>query len=209
MIKIKAIIFDLGGVLIDFSGMLDIRSMMAKDPGQNAIRPRWITCPTISAFERGEISSDTFASEFVTSWELQIEPDNFINVFQSWIRGTLPGTEQLLTSLRPHFTLACLSNTNPLHWTQMMHDFGLHAKLDQHFASHTLGRMKPDPSVFADVCAEMGFAPNEVIFFDDGVENIEGAKQAGLNAYQVQSPSEITAQLTSLGLMPRNTQVSN
>ena len=83
----------------------------------------------------------------------------------------------------------------------MMHEIGLYAQLDQHFASHTLGRMKPDPSVFADVCAEMGFAPNEVIFFDDGVENIEGAKQAGLSAYQVQSPGDITMELTALGLV--------
>lgn len=204
MIKIKAIIFDLGGVLIDFSGMHDIRSMMAKDPGQDAIRPRWITCPVISVFERGEVSSDTFASEFVETWDLQIEPDDFISVFKSWIKGTLPGAEQLLALLRPHFTLACLSNTNPVHWSQMMHDIGLHAQLDQHFASHTLGRMKPDPSVFADVCAEMGFAPNEVIFFDDGVENIEGAKLAGLHAYQVQSPEEIVIRLTTLDLMPHN-----
>lgn len=205
MTDIKAIIFDLGGVLIDFSGMTDVRTMMAKDPGQDAIRPRWIICPTISAFERGEISPDTFASKFVASWDLQIEPDDFISVFQSWIKGTLPGTEQLLTSLRPHFTLACLSNTNPLHWAQMMHDFDLHAQLDQHFASHLLGRMKPDSYVFTDVCAEMGFAPNEVIFFDDGVENIEGAKQAGLCAYQVQSPDAIITQLTALGLISRNT----
>ena len=204
MTKIKAIIFDLGGVLIDFSGMTDIRSMMRKDPGLDAIRPRWITCPTISAFERGEISSDIFASEFSQTWDLQIEPDDFISVFKSWIKGTLPGTEQLLVSLRPHYTLACLSNTNPLHWSQMMHDIGLYAQLDQHFASHTLGRMKPDPNVFADVCAEMGFAPSEVVFFDDGVENIEGAKQAGLSAYQVQSPGDITMKLKALGLMSRS-----
>jgi len=204
MTKIKAIIFDLGGVLIDFSGMTDIRSMMRKDPGLDAIRPWWITCPTISAFERGEISSDTFASEFTQTWDLQIEPDDFISVFKSWIKGTLPGTEQLLVSLRPHYTLACLSNTNPLHWSQMMHDIGLYSQLDQHFASHTLGRMKPDPNVFADVCAEMGFAPSEVVFFDDGVENIEGAKQAGLSAYQVQSPGDITMKLKALGLMSRS-----
>ena len=204
MTKIKAIIFDLGGVLIDFSGMTDIRSMMRKDPGLDAIRPRWITCPTISAFERGEISSDIFASEFSQTWDLQIEPDDFISVFKSWIKGTLPGTEQLLVSLRPHYTLACLSNTNPLHWSQMMHDIGLYSQLDQHFASHTLGRMKPDPNVFADVCAEMGFAPSEVVFFDDGVENIEGAKQAGLSAYQVQSPGDITMKLKALGLMSRS-----
>ena len=204
MTKIKAIIFDLGGVLIDFSGMTDIRSMMRKDPSLDAIRPRWITCPTISAFERGEISSDIFASEFTQTWDLQIEPDDFISVFKSWIKGTLPGTEQLLVSLRPHYTLACLSNTNPLHWSQMMHDIGLYSQLDQHFASHTLGRMKPDPNVFADVCAEMGFAPSEVVFFDDGVENIEGAKQAGLSAYQVQSPGDITMKLKALGLMSRS-----
>lgn len=204
MTDIKAIIFDLGGVLIDFSGMNDIRSIMAEDPGQDAIRPRWITCPTISAFERGEISPNTFASEFIATWDLQIEPDDFIIVFQSWVKGTLSGTEQLLTSLRPHFTLACLSNTNPVHWAQMMYDIGLHTQLDQHFASHLLGQMKPDPTVFADVCAEMGFAPNEVIFFDDGIENIEGAKRAGLSAYQVQSPREITMQLKLLGLMPHN-----
>jgi len=202
MTAIKGIIFDLGGVLIDFSGMSDIRSLMAQDPGPDAIRPRWITCPVISAFERGEISSDQFASDFVCEWGLQVEPDEFVDIFKSWVKGTLAGTEELLTDLRPHYTLACLSNTNPLHWSQMMHDVGLYDQLDQHFASFQMGQMKPARNVFSNVVTEMGYAPEQMLFFDDGVENVEGAKQAGLHAYQVQSPDEISIRLKSLGLTP-------
>ena len=44
-------------------------------------------------------------------------------------------------------------------------------------------------------------SPGEIIFFDDGEENIAGARQFGLSAYKVHGPQEIRKKLTDLELI--------
>ncbi len=204
---IKAILFDFGGVLIDFVGLDEIGKLISatSDPGTayaGGLRSRWISSPAVSAFERGDCSPEEFASCFVEEWGLEIEPQRFLEAFTSWIKGTLPGTEAMLADLRPHFTLACLSNTNEAHWARIMNDCGMGAQLHRHYASHLIGRLKPDPEIFRVVCVDMGLAPHEVVFFDDGDENVAGAERIGLSAFKVHNPGEIRATLTELGLFP-------
>lgn len=207
MSGVKAILFDLGGVLVDFVGLDEIRNIMPAThelctaaPGD--IRSRWITSPAVSAFERGDLSPGSFAANMVEEWELQVDPQRFLEIFTSWIKGTLPGTEALLADLRPHFTLACLSNTNEVHWEKLLNDCGLGSQLHNHYASHLIRRLKPDPDIFRFACEDLGFEPHEIIFFDDGEENVSGAERFGLSAYKVHNPNQISAKLADLGLSP-------
>ena len=201
MSAVKAVLFDLGGVLIDFVGLTEVRKLMRDDPGPEQIRSRWISSRSLVAFERGEIALERFASDFIAEWGLSLEPRPFLEICRSWVKGTLPGATELLEDLQPHFTLACLSNTNALHWDVMLEASDLGSRLERQFASHLIGRLKPDREVFLFVCGELGLAPDQILFFDDGEENVLGARQAGLIAYRVGGPSQARAKLQDLGLI--------
>ena len=51
----KVILFDLGGVLIDFVGLQEVGKLLRHDPGPSEIRSRWIASDAIIRFERGDV----------------------------------------------------------------------------------------------------------------------------------------------------------
>ncbi len=199
--KPKVILFDLGGVLINFIGLQGVGKLLQNDPAPGEIRNRWIASDAIIQFERGGCSPGEFARTFVEEWGLALDPDTFLEMFRSWIKPPFPGVEDLLSDLRERFILACLSNTNELHWRTMLDEGGLRKSLDKHYASHLIGKAKPNWEVFAFVVQDLGCDPSEIIFFDDGAENIEGAREAGLFAYQAQGFGELEMRASQLGLL--------
>ncbi len=199
MTRPKVILFDLGGVLIEFAGLGEMRRLLDHDPGAEAVRQRWIASPAILAFERGACSAAEFSRRFVAEWDLALDPETFLGRFRSWINPPYAGVEDLLNTLRPDFVLACLSNTNETHWAEMLDLHGLRHALDRHYASHLIGAAKPDPEVFAFVAGDLGCAPAEIAFFDDARENVEAARRAGFQAHLVSRPQGLRAQLGALG----------
>jgi putative hydrolase of the HAD superfamily len=73
--------------------------------------------------------------------------------------------------------------------------------LHRPFVSHELGLMKPAPEVYTQVARELGCAPGEIAFFDDGPENVDGAAKAGLSAHQTVGPAALRSVLRDLGLL--------
>ena len=198
---IKAVLFDLGGVLVDFVGLEEVRPLMRNDPGADAVKAKWGSSTAIQDFEHGRIDADAFAGAFVEEWGLTIAPGDFLPVFESWVSGPRPGVAELCKTLRRTLTVACLSNTNAVHWARMMERQGLGAHLDRAYASHLLGMMKPAQAIFDHVCRDMGIAPGETLFFDDGAGNVEGARAAGLEADQATSIADVKRALTARGLL--------
>ncbi|MGI9352735.1 MAG: HAD family hydrolase [Rhizobiaceae bacterium] len=189
--SVKTILFDLGGVLIDFQGLSDIGNYIPETLNADQIRAKWVSSPSLVAFEHGQITMAEFTPRFVEEWNLSLPPEEFGDLFSGWIKGPLPGMETLLKDLRPHFTLACLSNTNAEHWDGMISRCGLGELLDAQFASHLIGKMKPQKECFEYVCDAMALNPEQILFFDDGMENVDGAREAGLHAFQAKGPIEV------------------
>ncbi len=197
----KALVFDLGGVIVDFAGLADLPRLLPDPLTEDEVRARWISCKSVSAFERGELSNDAFAQSFLAEWRLQMTPEAFLALFRAWLKAPYEGVADILAALRPRFILACLSNTNALHWRDMHERYDLPALFEHRYASHLLRRMKPDPEVFAFIAKDLGFDPGEIVFFDDGIENVEGARAVGMAAHQVRGVAELKATLVELNLL--------
>ena len=112
----ELLLFDLGGVLVEFSGFRDLRPLLRVPLSEAEIRQQWIMCPTIRAFEVGQLTPKQFAERFVAAWNVAVPPAAFLREFRMWTRGFLPGAGELLAALRGRVRLACLSNSNATHW---------------------------------------------------------------------------------------------
>jgi putative hydrolase of the HAD superfamily len=192
---------DLGGVLVDGAGLRALPRLLPEPMAAEALRRKWVTSPAVEQFESGRCSSRQFAAAFVEEWGLAIEHDEFLEEFRSWVKAPYPGTAELLLHLRDRYTLACLSNTNAVHWESVLQMDGLRPVLERPFLSYRLGRMKPAAEVFVHVAQELGCPPAEIAFFDDGAENIDGATKAGLSAHQTVGPDHLRKVLKNLGLL--------
>lgn len=178
----KVIVFDLGGVLIENTGQDGLMALLPYALDTKEIWRRWLASPSVRRFESGGMSSAEFAEAFVAEWRLDHDPAAFIDAFASWPRGFFPGATDLLRALREHHHLACLSNTNAIHW-QRFPEFPV--LFDTCFASHQMGIVKPDREVFEHVLNKLQVPASSVYFFDDLLPNVEAARGVGINAYQV------------------------
>lgn len=203
MTATKVILFDLGGVLIDFAGLREIERMLDPRLTPEEVRHRWITSDSVVNFERGALPPRIFAERFLAEWGLAFQPDAFLSLFRSWNKGPLDGALDLLDRLRPHFTLACLSNTNEIHWTDLLDRHGLRSAFHRHYESHLLAMTKPDPRIYRSVADHLGCVPSEIVFFDDGAENVAGALATGMQAYRVEGVVDLQTKLDALGLLSR------
>jgi putative hydrolase of the HAD superfamily len=99
----------------------------------------------------------------------------------------------LLKLKKQDLPIFLLSNTNALHMVevakslQQVSDSPLNTFFEEVFLSHEIGKRKPQPETFIWVCAQMGFAPKDVLFIDDSPQHIEGATAAGLQTYFYQN----------------------
>ena len=60
---------------------------------------------------------------------------------------------------------------------------------------------KPDPAIFRLLLEKVGRAANECLLVDDAPQNIEAAKQLGLETILFRSPEQLRTELRKLGLL--------
>jgi putative hydrolase of the HAD superfamily len=198
--RYDVVLFDLGGVLIELSGVPIWQSWTgAGDEAE--VWERWLRSTAVRRFESGRAGAEEFAREIVEEFALAIAPDEFVREFARWPKGLYPGAADLLSAARRRVRVGCLSNCNELHWPRFLHEMGLRDALDAHFSSHELGALKPDREVFDLVVDRLGCSPERVLFLDDNRLNVEGALAARLDARHVRGPDEARAALREAGLV--------
>ncbi|MEM7287559.1 MAG: HAD-IA family hydrolase [Actinomycetota bacterium] len=88
--------------------------------------------------------------------------------------------------------------------TDTIHDelatVGLDAAFDHVFCTWFIGLAKPDPRVFAHVCASLDVQPARVLFVDDSPGNVDGARDAGLLGRNFAGVEDLRSALTDLGV---------
>ena len=191
------LLFDLGGVLVENAVFEDLPRLLPSPLPEGDLHELWLSSSAVRRFERGEITADEFASQFVAEWSLPMDPSAFLQRFAAWPKGFFPGAEPLLTRLRRQYRIAYLSNSNAVHWRGFS---SILKHADVAFASHICGLVKPDPAIFRLVVNELGRHPSEICFFDDSPRNVEAGRAAGIDAHLTIGFDELAATILSLGL---------
>ena len=184
---LKAIIFDLGGVILNID--YNKTSKAFKDAGVSNIDEMYSQKNADALFqnlEEGKISEEHFFNSI-----REVSGTNLTNkqITQCWNSMLLDFRADTLASikkLRPRYKVFLLSNTNSIHLRQF---YKIHSSLpdDQEFEdyfdavyySHLIGFRKPDAAAYQFVLEKNQLNANECLFIDDSYQNIEGAQRAG------------------------------
>jgi putative hydrolase of the HAD superfamily len=187
---VRVVLFDVGGVLVQLSGVATVLGWVADRWTPAELWQRWLHSPAVRAFETGRCDADTFAAQCVAELELGVAPATFLESFAGWPTGLYPGTHELIARIPGHVTRALLSNSNSLHWPRVEGEFGLGALFEHRFVSHLTGRIKPDRDAFEHVIHSLGCDPASVFFLDDNLMNVEAAHAAGMQGAVVRGIEE-------------------
>jgi glucose-1-phosphatase len=193
----KVIVFDLGGVLVESVGVDVLAARFPQLGARSAVLERWLKSAAVTRFERGMLSPQAFAAAFMREWDLKLGESAFLELFGSWVTGFFAGARELVQGLRSRHRVACLSNTNAIHWARLP---GMEQIFDHCFVSYVSGFMKPDREAYTHALRSLGVEPGAVYFFDDLPANVAAARDVGINAFLVRGVAETEARLRAEGL---------
>jgi len=198
-LTIDCVIFDLGGVLIELDGppLSPTHSRMSEPE----IWQLWLQSSAVRLFESGQSSQEEFAAALIKEMALDQTPESFLSYFKEWPVGFYAEVEPLLGDLKHRVQLACLSNTNLLHWERFRQETTILNEFDFVFASFKTGHLKPDLAAFEHAIAALEMRPERLLFFDDNPANVQSARSAGMKAEQTRGPIEAAVHLKRYGLL--------
>jgi HAD superfamily hydrolase (TIGR01549 family) len=193
---IKAVIFDLGKVIVPFDfrrGYERIAALTGIPAADVPLRIR----PTglVERFEAGQIAPRDFVEQLSAVLGLHCTYEEFCEI---WSCIFLPGTlvpEELLRSIAARYRLVLLSNTNAIHFEMIRAHYPLLKHFHALVLSHEAGATKPSPVIYQRAVEAAGCLPEECFFTDDIADYVEGARRFGIDAVQFQSAVQIEEEL--------------
>ena len=199
---IKAIIFDLGRVIVPFDfdrGYARIAALTGIPAAEISGRIR--VTGLVERFERGELARADFVSQLSQHLTLTSTDQEFCEL---WNCIFLPDTlipESLLEGLRRSHRLLLLSNTNSIHFQMARKNYPLLRHFDSYVLSYEVGMMKPAPQIYREAIARAGCLPQECLFIDDLEINVAAARQEGMDAEQFVSLDKLEKDLRARSLV--------
>ncbi len=203
--RFHALIFDLGGVLInlDYTAPIAAFAALSKSTAPLGFTQQ-AQAPLFDALETGHLTDAEFRAALRRTYEVPAEvPNTALDAAWNAILLDFP-TERLalLRALRiAGYRLFLLSNTNALHRAafdailQREHGLadGLFSLFDQVYFSHEVGLRKPDPAIFQRVVADHNLDSATTLFIDDSPQHVAAAQAFGLQALWLAPGQSITA----------------
>ncbi|HXN15305.1 MAG TPA: HAD family phosphatase [Usitatibacter sp.] len=200
MSEVDALLFDLGGVVIELDWARAFeRWAAASGERADTLRERFSFDLPYERHERGEISASQYYASLRASLRIDIPDRQFAEGWESIFAAEVIATVRLLNALKDRVPLYAFSNTNLAHyrvWSQRYaRALSVFRKV---FVSCEMGKRKPERAAFEEIARDIGVPMERILFFDDSGENIAGARAAGLRAVQVRSAHDVERALLSV-----------
>lgn len=198
--RIKIICFDLGGVLLEVNWQLTLDYFNLTITPQKALLEIGQS-QIYFEYEKGNIKAGEFAQYINQKYNCELSTEKFKLGWNKCLTGAINGAAEIIDSIPHHYKIFALSNTNQEHYDYYRH-FSFFKKFKKIIASQHLGLRKPDPLIYQKAIELINHPPQEILYFDDLIENVEGAKKAFMNALHIKDPiKDLTAGLKKFGVI--------
>jgi len=200
---IQAVIFDLGGVLVDWNREHLYLKIFPDDLDTmayflNEICPmEWnlkldLGYPFAQAVEEKAAQFPQYEEQiraYHTRWE-EMVPSDF------------PNTVEILAELiQLGVELYVLSNFSAETFPLIQARFDFLNRFDSILLSGKVGLAKPDPAIYNLLLSQIGRQPHECLFIDDSLPNVLAARDLGIDAIHFVSPEDLRRELVRRDLL--------
>lgn len=184
-----AIIFDLGGVILNLNYQLTIDAF--KQLGLenfDQIYTQAQQSDLFDNFEVGKISAQHFINSLLPLLPAGTSANKVVHAWNALILDFPKERLELLDTLREKYKIFILSNNNEIHLQAVNRSLEktterpLDSFFDKVYLSHEMNQRKPHKEIFEFVCKEQELTPSRTLFIDDTLHHVKGAESIGLQA---------------------------
>lgn len=199
--QVRAILFDLGNVLIHFDAVRAARRFAREaDVPFEKVWRHFFTSRVEKAYTRGEITTREFFRHAKAAFNSHVDFPSFQKIWND-IFWENRGIRPLLRRLSCRYPLYLISNTNRLHFDHVKRRFPqIFRHFKKTFPSHVVGRRKPDPRIYWKVLKAIRLRPEETVFIDDMPRFVEAARKVGMKGVRYRSISQLKRELRKVGV---------
>ena len=198
--SVEALLFDLGGVVIEIDFGRAVASWAAASGmSVDDVGTRFSFDEAYQRHERGEIAAGAYFAALRSSLRIDVPDAALVTGWNAIYIDEVPGIRALLRSAADRWPLYAFTNSNPTHHAFSSVRFADVLKsFRKVFASFELGRRKPERAAFEAIAAAVDVRLDRILFFDDTPANVEGARAIGMPAVLVRSPADVAEALAAL-----------
>ena len=211
--KIKHIIFDLGGVILDIDEKMAVHELQKRNVDLSLVESEAFQSID-SRFERGILTAASFRRRVKDLFGLPKLSDADFDYIWNAILLDIPRERiQALEEIEEHYQIFLMSNTNEIHYDLYVRDLQLRFGykqfddlFDKSYFSFDVHLLKPDPLFFELILEHQGLKPEETLFIDDTPANIEVARQMGIHTYHIHR-DELVRNLFQDGILRKDVEL--
>ena len=202
--RLDAVVFDLGGVLIDWNPRYLYRSLFDGDHDAMERFLAEVCTPDWNAQQDGGRTwleaVEVLSAQFPEQRALIRAYDER---WEETLGGPIEATVQILADLRrTGVGLAALSNWSAEKFPFARARYDFLGWFDTIVVSGEVGMIKPDPRIFEHLLEVSGLEPRSTVFIDDSKANVQAAADLGMTAIEFQDPDTLRRDLESMRLLP-------
>jgi 2-haloacid dehalogenase len=200
---VEAVVFDLGGVLLDWNPRHLYRKLIADEVEMERFLAEVCSPAWHAPHDRGVSTDSSCAeladrhpelSELIWSWSKRSE---------EMIAGVDAGSVEVLQAVR-ETGLPCYALTNMEEETYplRLERFPFLGWFDGTVVSGLEGVAKPEPAIFRRLLDRFALTPNTTLMIDDREENLDAARRLGIQTVQFHSSRQLRVELEAVGVLP-------
>ena len=135
--------------------------------------------------QRGEITDNEFFRRLINNLSIDMSIDEVKELYISNANGIYDSTKDIIDKLKKsHKKVYLLSDLKEIDYEILSSKYDIN-NFDKVYLSYKMGYMKNDIRAFKYVIDDLKVKPENILFFDDNKINVDNARKANINAYQV------------------------
>lgn len=198
---IKNIIFDVGKVLVDVCWDEIMQELGFEGEILTRVSNATVRSDTWSEYDRGKWSDEEILDAFIANApELEREIRLFMEHEPETIRE-FPYAKDWVKSFKDKgYRCYILSNYPRITYENTCQERGFEEFVDGAIYSYQVHMIKPEPMIYQTLLERYGLCPEECVFIDDKLANVEAARKLGIHAIQFKTKEYTERELEKLGV---------
>jgi HAD superfamily hydrolase (TIGR01509 family) len=197
----KAVVFDLGKVLVDFDYGVASRKIAAQsDFGEAGVRKLLDHAPLLFRYETGLLTRKEFYDEVCREAAYRGSFEEFGAHFADIFWEIEPMIALQATLKKAGVPTYIFSNTNDLAIEHIKRKFPFFVNFNDYIYSYEHGAMKPNARLYEVVEEKTGLTGPAIVYLDDRAENVAGGVARGWRGILHETPAKSFAALQGMGL---------